>query len=426
MKLESYWLDTAPEVEGLQAGPPEGQADVAVIGAGFTGLSAARALARYGADVVVLEAGRTVGEASGTNGGHCNTGLVQDYFEVVRHFGEEQANTYYQTFSAAVDTVERVVREERIACDFVRNCKLKIAVKPEHYDKLARTYEALKNGVDPNVELIGPEKIADEIDSQCFHGGLLQSTSAQLHVGRFGVGLAQAAIRCGVRLFESAPVEQVKRRPDGRFEVKTNRGSVSVNKVLVATGCTVQGGPFGWFRRRIVPVGSFMVATEELPPEVMDKLLPQRRNYVTTKNIGNYFRATPDNRLLFGGRARFAMSGKSSDQKSGAILRHMLAEMFPQLADVRLDYCWGGLVDMTQDRFPRAGEHRGMYYSLGYSGHGVQMAVHMGRIMADVINGRLERNPWSGLKWRAIPGHFGHPWFLPFVGAYFRVKDRLS
>ncbi len=218
----------------------------------------------------------------------------------------------------------------------------------------------------------------------------------------------------------------MERRSDGRFEVRTNKGTVLADQVLVATGCTDKGGPFGWFRRRIVPVGSFMVATEELAPEVLDDLFPKRRNYVTTKNIGNYFRATPDNRLLFGGRARFAMSGKSSDQKSGAILSRIIKEMFPQLGDIGIDYCWGGLVDMTRDRLPRAGEHRGMYYSMGYSGHGVQMAVHMGRHMADVMNGRPERNPWSDLKWHAIPGHFGDPWFLPFVGAYYRVKDRLS
>jgi glycine/D-amino acid oxidase-like deaminating enzyme len=143
-------------------------------------------------------------------------------------------------------------------------------------------------------------------------------------------------------------------------------------------------------------------------------------------NIGNYFRPTSDNRLLFGGRARFAMSSKKSDAKSGRILGDMLALIFPQLRDIGIDYCWGGLVDMTQDRFPRAGERNGMHYSMGYSGHGVQMAVHMGQAMADAMNGRPERNPWRELRWPAIPGHFGPPWFLPLVGAYYRVKDRLT
>jgi glycine/D-amino acid oxidase-like deaminating enzyme len=146
---------------------------------------------------------------------------------------------------------------------------------------------------------------------------------------------------------------------------------------------------------------------------------------VTSKNVGNYFRATSDNRLLFGGRARFAMSNPRSDAKSGDVLRATLAQVFPELARVRVDYCWGGLVDITADRLPRAGEHEGLFYSMGYSGHGVQMSVHMGQVMAEVMNGRTDANPW-GLDWPAIPGHFGKPWFLPMVGAYYRVLDILQ
>jgi glycine/D-amino acid oxidase-like deaminating enzyme len=280
--------------------------------------------------------------------------------------------------------------------------------------------------VEPNLQLINASAIRDEVDSEAFYGGLLQPNSAQLHVGRFGVGLAQAGMRNGVRLFESACVSAVKREADGRYRVTSNRGSIRAKQVLAATGCMTNGGPFGWFRRRIVPVGSFIIVTEPVDSELMATLLPERRNYVTTLNIGNYFRPTSDNRLLFGGRARFAMSGKRSDIKSGRILNDMLVQTFPQLRDIKIDYCWGGLVDMTQDRFPRAGEHGGLYYSMGYGGHGVQMAVHMGQLMADVMNGRPERNPWAGLRWPAIPGHFGRPWFLPAVGAYYRVKDWLS
>lgn len=426
MKFESYWLDTAPAIDGLATGDVEGRADVVVIGGGFTGLSAALSLVRLGADVVVFDAGQMIGEGSGKNGGQCNTGLVQDYFEVIKQYGEEQAQSYYKTFCAAVDTVERVVREERIDCEFTRAGKLKIAAKRQHYDKLARTHDVLKSTVDPTVQLLSRSDLQGEIDSDNFHGGLLQPGSASLHVGRFGAGLAKASIKRGARLFESTPVKNVKRESDGGFLVTTHRGSIRSKYVLAATGCTTNGGPFGWIRRRIVPVGSFIVVTEPLESDAMAKLLPKRRNYVTTMNIGNYFRPTSDNRLLFGGRARFAVSDKKSDAKSGRILSEMLAQVFPQLRDIGIDYCWGGLVDMTQDRFPRAGERKGMHFSVGYSGHGVQMAVHMGQAMADAMNGRPDHNPWGGLRWPAIPGHFGPPWFLPLVGAYFRVKDRLS
>jgi glycine/D-amino acid oxidase-like deaminating enzyme len=214
------------------------------------------------------------------------------------------------------------------------------------------------------------------------------------------------------------------RLDDERYEVTTEFGTIRAGRVLVATGAS-QIGPLQWFRRRIAPVGSFIVVTEPLTTAQLDELVPKRRAYVTTRNIGNYFRATADNRLLFGGRARFAMSNPQSDEKSGRILRAGLAGYFPKLDDVRLDYCWGGLVDMTADRLPRAGQHEGLFYSMGYSGHGVQMSVHMGRVMADVMFGAATRNPWHKLEWPAIPGHFGHAWFLPLVGAYYRLQDIL-
>ncbi|WP_288474212.1 FAD-binding oxidoreductase, partial [uncultured Pseudomonas sp.] len=157
----------------------------------------------------------------------------------------------------------------------------------------------------------------------------------------------------------------------------------------------------------------------------LDELLPNRRTYVTSRIIGNYFRTTPDHRLIFGGRARFALSDPRQDAKSGAVLRNALGQLFPSLAQTPIDYCWGGLVDMTADRLPRAGEQDGLFYAMGYSGHGVQMSVHMGRVMAEVLEGRSQANPWRVLDWPAIPGHFGKPWFLPLVGLYYRVQDRL-
>ena len=126
---------------------------------------------------------------------------------------------------------------------------------------------------------------------------------------------------------------------------------------------------------------------------------------------------------LTGGRARFALSSPSSDAKSGAILKARMLELFPQLAQTRIDYCWGGLVDMTADRLPRAGERDGVFYATGYSGHGTQMSVHMGQIMARVMGGDTAANPLAGLDWPVVPGHFGPPWFLPFVGMYYRYQD---
>ncbi|HEV7448777.1 MAG TPA: FAD-binding oxidoreductase [Steroidobacteraceae bacterium] len=424
MKLDSYWLDTAPRFSVGVEGPVEGRVDAAIIGGGLTGLSAALALARRHASVIVLEAGRIVGEASGRNGGQCNNGLPHDFTGLVQRFGLEQARAFYRAYSAAVDTVERIVRDESIECDFQRRGRIKLAAKPAHFDQLVRTHDALRAHVDADVRLVTPECIRDEVGSDAFYGGLIQATSAQLHPGKFGVGLAEAASRSGARIYESAAVTALERLSTDAYRITSTRGTVEATQVLLATG-TTSVGPFGWFRRRMAPVGSFIVVTEPLERALLDRLLPTRRSYVTSKNIGNYFRATPDNRLLFGGRARFAMSNPRSDEKSGRVLRAALAQAFPELRGVRIDYCWGGLVDMTADRLPRAGQHEAMYYAMGYSGHGVQMSVHMGQVMADVMEGRADANPWRQLEWPPIPGHFGKPWFLPVVGAYYRLQDIL-
>jgi glycine/D-amino acid oxidase-like deaminating enzyme len=401
-----------------------GNCDVAVIGGGLTGCSAALALAKKGARVVLLEAETVGNAASGRNGGMCNNGFAQDYGVLSAKLGRDVANRLYRAFDAGVDTVERLVREENIDCSFARVGKIKLAAKPEHYDKLARSQKFLAANVDPDTEMVSRANLAGEVGSERYYGGLIYRKSAGMHVGRFVRGLGEAAARRGVEIHERTPMTGL-RPAGGGHQIETSKGRLHAKQVLLASG-TSHTGPLGWIRRRIVPVGAFLIVTEPLPKELLDRLLPRRRMAVDTKNLVNYFRTTPDNRLLFGGRARFAVSNPNSDAKSGAILQAALHDVFPELRDTRIDYCWGGMVDMTRDRLPRAGERNGIYYSMGYSGHGTQMSTLMGTIMAEVMDGRAELNPWRDFAWPAIPGHFGPPWFLPLVGAYYRLKDKLA
>jgi glycine/D-amino acid oxidase-like deaminating enzyme len=244
-------------------------------------------------------------------------------------------------------------------------------------------------------------------------------------VGKFVHGLAKAAAESGAQICEDAGVTELKKVSGTVHDVHTTRGITRAKQVLVATsGYT--GGVTPWMQRRVIPVGSFIICTEPLPEDVVNRILPNRRMASDSKMLCYYFRITPDNRLLFGGRARFALSSPDSDVKSAEILRKAMLELFPYLSNAKVDYIWGGLVDLSMDQMVHAGIHDGLYYSLCYSGHGVQMAAHMGKRMAHYMGGDKSANVWEDLKNPAVPGHFGPPWFLPFIGAAAKIIDRVK
>lgn len=431
MKLESYWKEGLPPTH-WEASPLPATADVVVIGAGFCGLSAALELARSGLRVAILEAhDNVVAEASGRNGGHVNNGLAVDYATLADKIGTDKARALYHVYDDAVDTVARLVQQEQIDCDFLRHGKLKLASRPAHYETLARSFQRLADDkVDTDMGLLDRATVRAEVDSDQYHGGLLYKKSGQMHMGRFGRGLAAAAVKHGASLHLSTPVERLSRIGGSAhgYRVHTPHGVIRAERVFVATGASRHGGygSFGWIRRRIVPIGSFIVATAPMGEARATALLRERRTYVTTSNLHHYFRISPDHRLIFGGRARFAISNPLSDAASGKILQQGLLATFPQLQDVPLTHCWGGIVDMTRDRLPHAGERNGLYYAMGFSGHGTQMSVHTGQKMAQSMLGDTEANPWRHRDWPAIPGHIGPPWFLPVIGMYYQMKDALA
>ena len=422
MKFTPYWLDSSPPGPDRSSTEVGGNVDVAVVGAGLTGLSAALHLARKGADVAVFERETVAFGASGRNGGMATPGMAIGFRHAIARYGFPTASALFLAYDDAIDSVEKLVAEEGIDCDFARTGKMNLASKPDHYDGLQKTQEVLAERLGYQTHLVSKSEMRSEIGSDYYHGAMIDPKGAGLHVGKFTRGLAESAARLGVQIHEKAPVEQVVRLDGTRHKVITPRGSVIADRVLVATsGYT--GRPFRWLQLRIAPVGSFIIVTEPLGKEVCDQLLPNRRMASDSKNLLHYFRITPDHRLLFGGRARFARSSQHSDEKSGRILQQAMISVFPQLAHARVDYCWGGLVDMSLDRMVHAGEQDGLYYSLGYSGHGVQMATYMGRQMAEYMNGAKDANPWRDFTFRWIPGHVGPPWFLPFAGAYYKFLD---
>ncbi|PVG83225.1 FAD-dependent oxidoreductase [Nocardioides gansuensis] len=422
MKFTPYWLDTSTPGPDRSTTELGGHVDVAVVGAGLTGLSAALHLARKGANVHVLERDTVAFGASGRNGGMATTGLSIGFRDAIARYGFPTASALFLSYNDAIDSIEKLVGEEGIDCDFARTGKMTLAAKSGHYDGLRKTHEVLAERLGYETQMVPKDEMRSEIASEHYHGAMVDPKGAGLHVGKFTRGLGEAAARQGAVVHEKAPVEQVRRLGGTKHELVTPRGTLRADQVLIATsGYTSR--PFRWQQVRIAPVGSFIIVTEPLGKEVCDQLIPNRRMASDTKNLLYYFRITPDHRLLFGGRARFAMSNPQSDEKSGRILQKAMVSVFPQLAAARVDYCWGGLVDMSMDRMVHAGQHDGLYYSLGYSGHGVQMATYMGKQMAEYMNGAEDANPWRDLTFKRIPGHFGPPWFLPFAGAFYKALD---
>ena len=398
---------------------------MAVIGGGLTGVVAALHLARRWGE------GRTCSSSTPSGSAPrdataawppraCRSASGTQWTKL----GFDKAASLYRTYGQAVDLIEKLVTDEGIDCDFARPGKLILASKPAHLQGFEKTAELLNTRLGVETQLVPKSELRREIGSDVFHGGMVDSKSASLHVGKYIRGLGEAAERAGVTIHEEAPVLKLTKLGSGH-ELETPRGRIQADQVLLATGAYTRR-PFRWHQVRIAPVGSFIIATEPLDASVCDDLLPTRRVASDSKNLLNYFRITPDNRLLFGGRARFAMSNPQSDEKSGKLLRDAMVHIFPQLSDARIDYCWGGVVDMTLDRMVKAGQHDGVYYSMGYAGHGVQMATYMGRAMAEYMSGVPEANIWRDFEFRRIPGHFGPPWFLPVAGTYYKLKDHVS
>ncbi|NKE64102.1 FAD-binding oxidoreductase, partial [Lentzea sp. PSKA42] len=269
MKFIPYWLDTAGQGPDRSRTEIGGHVDVAIVGAGLTGLSAALHLARKGANVHVFEQ-ETVGwGASGRNGGMATVGLGIGFRDAVARYGVETAAAYLAVYGDAVDTIEKIVADEGIDCHFARAGKLNLAAKPAHFDGLRKTHELL-TGLGYETRLVPGNELRSEIASNSFHGAMIDTRSAGLHVGKFTRGLAEAAVRAGARIHEKAPVQQIRRLNGTQHELVTPRGTVRADQVLVATsGYT--GRPFRWLHVRIAPVGSFIIVTEPLGEDVCDE-----------------------------------------------------------------------------------------------------------------------------------------------------------
>jgi glycine/D-amino acid oxidase-like deaminating enzyme len=400
---------------------PPPLADIAIVGGGYTGLSAARTLARHGASVVVLERHRIGWGASGRNAGFVLPGYQPEADGLLRRYGGERARSLFADSLDAVRYLEDLIAEEAIDCGYARRGAVTLAGRRGHLRHLERTGRTLREQFGHETELLGPADLRQEIDSRCYHGGLLDLSAGGLHPARYCAGLAAAASRAGAAILEGVEVLGVD-RVGGRTTLRTSAGQVRAAGVLVATnGYT--GAAFPQLRRRVVPIGSYVVATAPLAPSVGSRLLPRGRVMNDSWNLLHYFRLSDDGRMVFGGRASFT---PTSIARSTRILAAAMHRVFPSLAAVPIEYAWSGRAAFTRDRMPHAGHLEGAHYALGYAGHGVALSTWLGARMGDALAGRCAIPALTGQALRAVPLYRGTPWFLPAVGGYYRMKDRMT
>lgn len=426
----NYWLNTVSMPAGT-AGELPARVDVAIIGAGFTGLSAARVLAKRGAKVAVLEANTIGWGASSRNGGMVLTGLKLSAETLSKKYGIELTRRMYEASVRSIDLVEQIVREENIDCNFSRSGYLEVACKQSHFDDYARSRDFIAREMNHERRIIPRDELANEIGSTIYYGGMLDETSAGVNPARYVAGLAIAALRAGATVYENAQVLSVTRASQNGtsgFDLKTTRGALFAGDILVATsGYTSNATPA--LKKKVIPIGSFIIVTESLGDSLARELSPRNRMISDSKHYLHYYRLTPDNRMLFGGRAAFFPETKNTIRRSAEILRRDLLRVYPQLRDTKIEHAWGGTLDFCFDTMPHCGQVDGLHYALGYAGHGVAMATYFGAKMAERISGSSsDEIPFAAIPFPGAPlGLYnGQPWFLPFAGAYYKVLDWIS
>src|SRR5208282_4171721 len=425
----NYWLTTV-QMPAPSAQPLPERADVAIIGAGFTGLSAALSLAKRGAKVVVLES-ETIGwGASSRNAGMVLTGMKLGVNKLISMYGRELTRRMYAASLETIGSVERIVKEESIACDFARTGHLEVACKQAHFDDYARQVEVIAREFNHQLRVVPRDQLHGEIGSDIYYGGMVDEISVGLNPVGYVAGLGAAAMRAGAQICERTRLQNVQRESrDGApgFKLSTARGSFWARNVLVGTsGYTGAATPA--LRKRIIPIGSYIITTEVLSEALARELSPRNRQIYDSKNYLYYYRLTPDNRMLFGGRAAFFPETDQTIRKSAEILRLGMIDVYPQLRDAKVEYVWGGTLDFAFDIMPHAGQIGGIYYAVGYAGHGVAMATYQGQKIAELISGDKPENPFVGIPFPGAPlGLYnGKPWFLPFAGMWYKFLDWVS
>ena len=419
-----YWWEAYTPTAGEPTDVPR-EARVAVVGAGYAGLSTALELAKHGIDAVVLEAGELGFGASTRNGGAVSGGvnIGKSFTRKTPDIDPDRVPRLLSDASDGFALIDRLIEEEKIDCSWEKPGRFVGAWAKRHFEWQSQRLAVLNASAQSGAYMVPRERQRDEMASDYYFGGMVVERSGKLHPALYYKGLLKACRRRDVTVCAEAAVSRIGRAGIG-WRVETSRGAVSAGDVVIATnGYTGSLTPA--LQRRVIPIASHIIATEELPDDLAQSLIPKRRTLSDTKRVLCYNRMSPDGtRMVFGGRARFTQVDATV---SAPILHRYMTDRFPQLRGVTVTHAWTGNVAFTLDALPHMGQRDGLHYCLGCNGSGVAMMTYLGwqtaRKIARAANYACS---FDAPEFPDHPLYSGNPWFLPAVGGYYRLRDSID
>ena len=418
-KAQPFWWE-AHKPRALPELTLPREARVVIVGAGYAGLSAALELTALGLDCLVLDANEPGFGASTRNGGMVSGGVNVGKRYLSKPMPADEAAPFMADAADAFTLIEDLIAREKIDCGWTKAGYFLGAWCKSHYDDMAKKVAHLNAAAKSDSYLVPQERQREEIGSDYYRGGMVVGRAAHLHPALFFKGLLELCQKRGVKIASKTPVTKLTQTATG-WSVETPRGTITAGDVIIATnGYTGDITP--QFKRRVVPVGSYIIATEELPPDLAATLSPKNRSIADTRRVLTYYRMSPDKkRLIFGGRAKF---GHTDPVETAPILYQFMTDRYPQLKGVKITHAWTGNVAFTLDEMPHMGKFDNLHYALGCNGSGIAMMTYLGQQTARKVAGKSNRVcAFDRPEFPDHPLYNGSTWFLPFVGRYFRARD---
>jgi len=419
-KNTPYWWDRTPRPTIKEIPLPK-ETEVLVIGSGYTGLCTAIQTCRNGLGTVVLEAQDAGWGGSSRNGGQVSPSIKPSFQELSRKYGEEPARELLKEGNNALKWIGDFIQEENIDCDFRRVGHYYGAHTLSQFKHLEKIINEQPEGLQLDVNLIPKSQQHTEIGSDFYHGGIVHKNHASLDPARFHQGLLEGALTSGAQIKTHCAVNKIEKK-GGIFQIHTEAGTMSAREVVVATsGYTGTATP--WHRRRVIPIGSYIISTELLAEDLVNELIPRDRVITDSRKLVVYYRASPDRkRILFGGRVSL---NETDPDKCAKPLHKKLTQIFPQLAKIKVSHSWMGFVGFTFDHMPHTGDKEGVHYAMGYCGSGVCLSSYFGTKLGQRLAGLPQGNTiFTDINFQTRPFYKGNPWFLAPSILYFQLRDR--